>query len=561
MNGCAPSTRPRPRFPRSRSRAARSAALVAALLMLVLSGCSGAKSSSPEGGVFRVGQTQAVDSLNPFVAQASASNLVFSLIYPSLVGIGPGDELVPDFASSWQTSADGRTWTFVTRSGAQWSDGTPLTAADVAWTINTDVKYQDGPTANQAGYVANVTKATATDPTTLVVQYSKPVANVLSQLAFLFILPQHVWEPHASGDGKALTTFDNAVPIVSGGPFVFDQYVAKQKAVLLSNTSFYGTRPTMKALGLQFFGTDDAMITAFTTGQIDGLPSVAPTSVDALKKNGDVVVETAPGRSFDDLTLNNNPEQAAGHRELVDPLVREAFDIAIDRTRIVETSLLGYAQEGSSIIPPAMKNWHDTSVEPPKLDLARANQLLDQGGYAMGSRGVRMANGHPMSYTVIMPSDTDGYGQRSFQIIQSDFAKLGVELHPQHLDNAAAYTAISENHYRNFAMVMWGWSLGGVDPDDMLSYLTCGQWGAAGDSGFCEKSWDKLYREQAVTMDPDQRRALVNQMQQIAAQKKIYSVIDYPDFVSAHSRRWTDLPLIGGTWLNARSLESARLVQ
>ena len=146
------------------------------------------------------------------------------------------------------------------------------------------------------------------------------------------------------------------------------------------------------------------MVTALKSGQLDGVETVPTTSVAQLKKAGFKVTET-PGDAFDDFIINDNPKQDASHKELLNPLLRQAFDDAIDRTQIVNTSLLGYGAPGSTIIPPVTGNWSDPSIKPAAYDLAKANQLLDQAGYKMGSNGVRVADGHPMTYTVIMPSD------------------------------------------------------------------------------------------------------------------------------------------------------------
>src|SRR5262249_34694610 len=160
-------------------------------------------------------------------------------------------------------------------------------------------------------------------------------------------------------------------------------------------------------LGLQFFGTYDAEITALKSGQLDGIEVVPPTSVGTLKTAGFVVREN-PGNYFDDFIINSNPQQDPSHRELLNPLLRQAFDYAINRQAIVKTSLLGYGQPGSSIVPPATGHWYNPLVRPTPFNLAKAAQLLDQAGFKMGPNGVRIADGHPMSYTIIMPADTTG---------------------------------------------------------------------------------------------------------------------------------------------------------
>ena len=521
--------------------------LAAVAVSMVATACgSGAGGSSvKQGGLFRLGSASSIDSLNPFVAFQQDAYSTFEQIYPMLVQYNPKLQFVPDFARSWQESPDGRTWTFHTQPNAKWSDGKPLTAADAAWTFSTILKFQNGPTANSAGTTAHMASATAPNATTLVVTYKQPVANVLSQLQQVPILPEHIWAKYATGNGKALTTFANPAPIVSGGPFMLVKYTPKQIVLFKRNPNYYGPKPHIDELGLQFFGTYDAEITALKSGQLDGIETVPPTSVGTVKSAG-FDVHQAPGNYFDDFIINSNPQQEASHRELLNPLLREAFDYAIDRQAIVKTSLLGYGQPGSSIIPPATGHWYNPSVTPTPFNLTKAAQLLNQAGFKMGPNGVRIADGHPMSYTIIMPSDTTGgYGDRSFQIIQTDFRKIGVQLNPKNLDNSAAFSAITANHYRNFELSMWDW-VPLIDPDFMLSVLTCGSFNVWNDTGYCSKSYDQVYQEQGAAMSPGKRQQIVYQMQRTVATQRPYLVLDYADLIEAHSKSWAGLPTVGG---------------
>jgi peptide/nickel transport system substrate-binding protein len=540
-------TQPARSLPRLR-RGHRIAA-AAVIAALSLAGCGSQSSSGSgvqQGGVFRLGSSSSIDSLNPFVAVQGDAYVAFEYIYPELVQYNPKLQFVADFARSWQVSPNGRVWTFHTQPGARWSDGKPLTAADAAWTFSTIMKFQNGPAANSAGYVAHMTSAVAPNATTLVLTYARPVANVLAQVQEVPILPEHIWARYAAGNGKALTRFSNAAPIVSGGPFTLVKYTAGQIALFKRNPSFYGPKPHIDGLGLQFFGTADAMITALKSGQLDGVESVPPTSVATLKA-AHFVVRESPGVYFDDFIINDNPKQNASHKELVNPLVREAFDYAVDRPAIVSTSLLGYGQPGSSIIPPATGSWYDPAIKPTPFSIARANQLLNQAGYKMGPGNVRIADGHPMSYTVIMPADTtgNGYGNRSFSIVQADFQKIGVKLIPQNLDNSAAYAAITANDYKSYEMSMWDWEPL-TDPDFMLSVLTCGSWNVWNDSGYCSKAYDSLYAAQSAAINPQQRQHIVYQMQQMIAAARTYLVLDYADTIEAHSTAWVNLPLVAG---------------
>ena len=537
-------------------------AAVAVSMVATACGSGSGGGSVKEGGLFRLGSASSIDSLNPFVAFQQDAYSTFEQIYPMLVQYDPKLQFVPDFARSWQESADGRTWTFHTQPSAKWSDGKPLTAADAAWTFSTILKFQNGPTANSAGTTAHMASATAPNATTLVVTYKQPVANVLSQLQQVPILPEHIWAKYATGNGKALTTFANPAPIVSGGPFMLVKYTPKQIVLFKRNPNYYGPKPHIDELGLQFFGTYDAEITALKSGQLDGIETVPPTSVGTVKSAG-FDVHQAPGNYFDDFIINSNPQQEASHRELLNPLLREAFDYAIDRQAIVKTSLLGYGQPGSSIIPPATGHWYNPSVTPTPFNLTKAAQLLNQAGFKMGPNGVRIADGHPMSYTIIMPSDTTGgYGDRSFQIIQTDFKKIGVQLNPKNLDNSAAFSAITANHYRNFELSMWDW-VPLIDPDFMLSVLTCGSFNVWNDTGYCSKSYDQVYQEQGAAMSPGKRQQIVYQMQRTVATQRPYLVLDYADLIEAHSKSWAGLVTVGGlSWcsLSKISFESVHQV-
>src|SRR5689334_13267876 len=378
------------------------ALLAATATVTVVAACGGGSgggsqggSTVKEGGVFRMGTSSTIDSLNPFIAFQSDAYTTFEYIYPTLVQYTPALKIVPNFARSWTTSPDGRTWTFSLAPNAKWSDGKPLTAADAAWTFTTIQKFADGATANSAGYVAHMKSATAPNATTVVLTYKQPVANVLSQVQQVPILPEHIWAKYATGNGKALTRFSNDAPIVSGGPFILDKYTPKQIALFKRNPTFYGPKPHIDGLGLQFFATTDAMITALKSNQLDGVEvPVPPTSVATLKA-AHFVVRSTPSYNFDDFIINSNPKQDPSHRELLNPLLRQAFDAAIDRQAIIKTSLLGHGQPGSSILGPAIGHWYDPAIKPTPFDLAKANQLLDQAGYKMGPNGLRVANGHP----------------------------------------------------------------------------------------------------------------------------------------------------------------------
>jgi len=512
---------------------------------VVAAGCtSGGSQGSGSGGHLTIGTTSNIDTLNPFVTFQQNSYAAFEYIYPQLVQYNDQmSDFLPDFAQSWKTSSDGLTWTFDTAPNATWSDGQPLTAEDAAFTFNTILKYGDGPAGNLIGGLANVTKVEATDPNTLVVTYSVPAANVLPQLQGLSILPEHVWSQYATGDGKGLRQFPNVPedgqPLVSGGPFELASYTKDEVAIFRKNPTFYGTKPSIDGFGLQYFSSDDAMVSALRSGQIQAAINLPPTAMNTLKGDGSLTVYDGPGLQFRDFIINSSPNKTQ-NLELLDPKVRMAMEYAIDRDAIVQTAWLGYAKPGSTILPPAAGVWHDPNIQPLPYDIDKANAILDAAGYKRGPDGIRIANGHPMDYTVLFAKDESGAGDTAFQIIQNGFQQIGIKITQRKEDNDAVNTAIlgDNNTYNTFDLAMWDWYPCCPVPDFILSVVLCSQYGSWSDTGFCDQRYDKMYDQQGVTRNQAARVALVYSMQKLLYDARPYIVLSNDDQLNAWSTGW-----------------------
>src|SRR3954469_432329 len=447
----------------------------ALILALAATGCGGSSSSENNSnasgsGTFRLGTASGIDSLNPYVAFNQDAYSAFEYTYPILVQYDSHLHYAPFFATSWHASKDGKSWTFKTQAHAKWSDGKPLTAADAAWTINTDVKYKDGATANVAGLVSHITGAKAPNATTLVVNYDGRVnpSWVLGQFQQYAILPQHIWAQHLGKKGAGLKTFPNSAPIVGSGPFNLVRFKMNDIALFQRNASYWGPKPKIDVFGLQQYSNDDAMITALKAHDLDAVESVPATTMKTLRGSG-FVVQDVKGLDQTDFIINSNPKKKK-HRELLNLKVKEAFDHAIDRKKIISVVYLGAAQLPSSIVPnPAGAGWHNTQLKTPGFNIALANQILDKLGYKKGPGGIRVAKGQKMSYNVIIPTDVQSL-PRTFQIIQADFAKIGVQLKEQALDSTAAFDKMigPNTTYQGFDIAMWDWTAL-IDPDFMLS--------------------------------------------------------------------------------------------
>jgi peptide/nickel transport system substrate-binding protein len=545
-------------------------ALIAAIT-LVLTACGGGGGNATgsgssqtgavtEGGILRIGTTNYIDSFNPWNFIESQAFNAFIMVYPQLVQYDYQDgqyEIAGDLAESWDTSSDGKTWTFHLQPGTKWSDGQPLTANDVAWTINTTVKYAGGPTAVMAPALNHVRDAEAPDPATVVINYKAPVGNALAQLEQFFVLPQHVWEQYATGDGKGLKTHhpeQDVGSMVTGGAFTVKQYEKKGTTVFIPDPNYWGEKPHVQAVALTYYTNADSMIADLKGGQVDWVDQVPFNAVDVLKQDSNIQVNQVPGAETTNITWNSNPYKDE-NRELLDPQVKKALSMCIDRDKIIEVVFNGYADTVESL-PGHISLYENQDLGPLEHDCDAANAMLDDLGYKRGADGIRVAPAttgkyaqpaHKMVYDIYQPTSLDFNGQRSFEIIKEGFAEAGVDVTLKiGGDSTAAYEIETTDHcdpktnsgYTGWDIFMWDW-VGYVDPDFMLSVVTKGQWCSWSDTGWDNPDYDALYDKQGTTIDEDERAAIVQQMEKMIYDNFVYTQLTEHQYIDAHTNEWT----------------------
>ncbi len=525
-----------------------------------------------KGGILRVGSINYIDSLNPFNYIESQAYQAMLMIYPQLVQYAQGDDglvIEGDWAASWETSADGKDWTFTLKPGGTWSDETPLTANDAAWTINTIIEFAAGPTAVAAPALGHVASAEATDENTLVIHYDAPVGNVLAQLEQLFIVPQHVWEPLVGANGKNLKTFhpEQNLPVVSAGAYTIKEYEKKGTTVFIPWEGYYGEASNAEAVTLTYFTNADSMISELRQDNLDWVDQVPFNAVKVLEDDDSLVVNKVPGAETTNITWNSNPRKPK-NRELLDPEVKKALSMCVDRERIIEVVFNGYASLVESLVGHIAGPMENPNLGPLEYDCDAGNQMLDDLGYERGSDGTRIApattgeyaqEAHPMEYEVVTPTSTDFNVDRSFEIVQEGFAEAGVTL-TQKVggDTTASYALETDDNcdgeastgYATFDMAMWDW-VGYIDPDFMLSVVTKGQWCSWSDTGWDNPEYDEMYLRQGTLVDPEERKQLVWEMQQMIYDNFVYTQLTNHEYIDAHSDKWAGIQ----TDLNAYSKE------
>ena len=512
--------------------------------------------------VFTVGILNDVDSLNPFTGILAESYEIYQLQYSTLMQPAAADFTpAPGLAESWEESADGKTWTYTLRPDLVWSDGTPLTSADVVYTFNRILNGRYEKT-NYGNYVRNITSVTATDDRTVVMTVKAP-SPIMERLA-VYILPEHVW---SAIDAKTVKSYANepgeGEVLVGSGPFLVAERRAGQYIRMVANDSYYLGRPKVDEVVFRVYNNPDALAQALKKGEVDFAEGLTADVFTALEGQEGITTYAAQYSGFNELAFNNGAALTDGtpigdgSPHMQDPAVRLAISHAIDRQQLVDKVLDGYGTPGSTIIPPLYTTLH---VDPgtQNYDPALANKILDDAGYAMGSDGVRVApDGQRMSYRLFVRSDSDS-SVKTGEYVKSYLAEIGIEANVKAVTEDALYEIIGRGE---FDMFEWGWVVE-PDPDYQLSTFTCAKrsykdgdtvYADLSDSFYCNPEYDKLYEQQALETDQAARAEIVKQMQTMLYDDVAYVVTYYYDNLEAYrSDRFTGFvgqPTDGGSYL------------
>ncbi|SEC35441.1 peptide/nickel transport system substrate-binding protein [Streptomyces sp. TLI_105] len=510
---------------------------LAAGSLVVVPGTAQAEDEKSGGTTLTVAVSQSIDSLSPFLAQKLTSTSIHRLAYEYLTNYDPKDaHTIPGLATAWKSSPDKLTWTYTIRKDSTWSDGQRATAEDAAWTFNKMMTDPNAATAN-GSFTANFAQVTAPDPQTLVIRLKKPQATMTA--LDVPIVPKHVWEK--------VTDFskfnnDKEFPIVGNGPFVITDFKVDQYIKLKPNKKFWRGAPQFDELVFKYYKDGDAAVAALQKGEVSFVPNLTPAQAAALKTQKNIKVNDAPGRRF--YALATNPGAKAqdgktfgnGNKALLDPEVRKALFLAVDRTTLVDKVFQGHAVEGEGYIPPRFGSyfWKPEGAQERAYDPARAEQVLDAAGYRKNAAGKRVGkDGRPLDFRILCHA-TDPNDKAVGKYLQEWWGKLGIGLKVECLDS------VSDPWVKgDYDLAFDGWSVN-PDPDYVLSIHTCGTLPAtpkdsgATDNFICDKEFDGLYAQQAVEYDAAKRADLVKRMQSRLYDTGYMNVMAYPNALEAY---------------------------
>jgi len=441
------------------------------------------------GGRFVMAVTSAPKTFNPLMTNESSSSDITERMF---VGLADYDNArlidTPMLAKSWDVSPDGLEWTFHLRRGARFSDGHPITSADVLFSFEVANDTLLHPSVQD---LVSPLQLSAPDSMTVVVRTPRQYAVLLPAVSSVRIMPRHVLESvyRAGGFASAYGITTAPESLVTSGPWRLHQYVAGEKTVLVPNPYWIGvdrkgTRlPYLDELVLMQVPDQNTAALKFKGGEVDGLENVKPEDYQSYEEGQSAgnyrVYElgTSLNSAFVWFNLNRVRQPVRGHKVgdpwvsrtqyawFSDPRFRRAVSMAIDRDAMVRSAYFGQGRKNWTTM--TVGPWHDPAVTGPDYDPDAARQLLAEIGMKdrNGDGVIEDAGGHPVSFTI----KTNGDNQNRVQMmnfIRDDLAKVGIRCTPQSLEMRSLLTNVREDFQYEALLLGIG---SGVPPDPGMS--------------------------------------------------------------------------------------------
>lgn len=331
------------------------------------------------------------------------------LFQSTLLSRDPTMNTVPDLATTTSLSDDRLTWTIQVRPDAKFSDGTPLTARDVAFTFSEAAK------AGGALDLTVMESATASDDGTVVIQLKKPWITFTENFYALGIVPEAKY-----GKGYARQP-------IGSGPYELVSWTEGEQLIVKANPHYYGKKPDFERVTFLFTGEDTSMAAA-GAGQVDMVSAPAALADTVPKGFKTVVSRTVDNRG---LTFPMQPDEGKtnaegeklGNAVTSDRAIRQAINLGVDRKVIVDVALHGH---GTPAYGPADGLPWSNAEAAVGYDLDAAKALLDEAGWVPGADGIRARDGVRAAFPINYPA-SDSTRQAIAMTLAELLLPLGIE--------------------------------------------------------------------------------------------------------------------------------------
>ncbi len=445
--------------------------LVALAILAAACGPAGGGTASPaptRGGTVTIAIWQEPNTLHYFYATQTIATFVLETAVEGLVKPGPDGDYVPILAkevpslknNGVKLSPDGKKMdvTYHLLPGVTWSDGQPLTSADVEFTWQSVIK--DPKVTSREGY-DQIESMDTSDPSTVVVHYKGIYAPFAS--LFYALLPKHLLQSVAD-----VSKSDYIFKPLGTGPFKITEFKAADHITAERNPLYrVKGKPLLDRLIFRSVPSREAAVAQLKAGEVDAMWNLLEAQLPDLEKNTDIKVLTTPSPSVERLEFNlskpgNPADPRVPHPVLGDVKLREALELATPKKRLIDRLLFGKATPAQTTLSIGIYSPKDVKQE--DYNPQKANQILDQAGWTKGADGIR-SKGGVRAHLSITTTTGDRIREQVEQVLIDEWHQIGVELEIKNVPSSVLFGSWSQNAPRkrgNFDVNMYAST---PDPD------------------------------------------------------------------------------------------------
>lgn len=488
-----------------------------------------------------VGLTDPSGAFTPYFQQSGYDGNVSSLLYASLVNVDDKGLPVPELAESWDISDDALTYTFHLKSDLKFSDGSPLTADDVAftWTILHDKAYDGdsqvltlnvvGGAAYKAGTATTITGIKVTDPKTISVTLEKPNATALVTLGSNVLSKAYYGKDYKFGQLDYIKKLHEKP--VGNGPYTLEKFIPGQEVRFVANEYYYKGKPATEHF---IYKTTEGDVWQFVeTGEVDYASfSATQENIDKLKGLGYLNVIPYTPSTYGYLQANLE------HEQLKDKAVRQAIAYGLDRNSIYVDANQGAGAVANIPASPISWSYTEEGINPYNYDPEKAKELLDGAGWVVGTGGIREKDGKPLSihYLGSKSKNTDIF----IAVAKENFEALGIKFEPEVF--ADFNSLVSKVEGGDYDLVSFSTGML-TDPSDGLLQFIDGEI-----KGYDNPKFKALYDKGLSTTDIEERKKVYKEIYQLLNDELPVIFTNYKKTVYAYNGKIENVtvsPFIG----------------
>ncbi|HEX5506738.1 MAG TPA: ABC transporter substrate-binding protein [Thermomicrobiales bacterium] len=476
-------------------------------------------------------------TVNPMLSTDTSSGAVIAYQFNSLIDVNPdtGGSPFPDLATEVPTranggiSADGKTYTVKLRTDVKWSDGEAFTSKDVVFTYTVMAKKELG-SPRTAEINERIDAVTASDDHTVVFKLKKVVAPFLTDNMYQ-IVPEHILkdvdvakikqDPFSTGDPKRT---------VGTGPFIFKEWVKDDHMTLVKNPNYFRGAPALDQVVYKVVKDANVVSAQLKTGEAD-FGGITKSEFQGMTKEPNLNVLKYDSFSFTFYSYQLDPAKTTLFQQKE---VRQALAYALDRDAMVKAILFGLGEVAVGTMPkPSWAYAPDQIKDKYPYDLNKANQLLDQAGWAKGPDGIRAKDGKKLSFT-LWTNAGNKEREQDVTVMQQQWKAIGVDATPKTEEWNAYLDRITGTHDFEIFLVGFSW---GTDPDQTTMWATSAQEGGFNMNKYSNKEVDKLLEEGLSELDQAKRKQIYVQMQNIIEEDIPNNILFFPQTTVAVNKR------------------------